>query len=307
MLGLEGGEDFSAAFDVVLLMLWAVPLGLVLGYARQVRAMRDTRSEFTLCKSEAAELNRAIGLLDQVRRRLEALQRPNSTRRLWPVLLNRETDRGCANAEERLDLEAYAEHLRATIVQLKRRPLQRLRAWVSATSAHDALCGALAAYVIALAFTITASNFLEETGLPLANGAAAAVAAIVALLVYPVQRIQLRRQHDLEFHVFADLAQSDVGQPVEPEAAEQPAAEAAPPETDAIDNWCAVLGVSPAANIDHIKEAYKALIKQNHPDRVHGMSPAFSALAEAETKRINAAYQQALACVPQLAAEYHAA
>jgi len=307
MLGLEGGWDFSAAFDVVLLMLWAVPLGLALGYVRQVRAIRGTRSEFALCKSEAAELNRAIALLEQVRRRLETLQRPNSTRRLWPVLLNRETDCGCANGEERLDLEAYAEHLRATIVQLKRRPLQRLRAWVRATSAHDALCGALAAYVIALAFAVTASNFLEEIGLPLANGAAAAVATIVALLVYPVQRIRLRRQRDLEFHVFADLAQSDAGRPVEPEAAEQPATEAAARETDAIDNWCAVLGVSPAANIDHIKEAYKALIKQNHPDRVHGMSPAFSALAEAETKRINAAYRQALACVPQLAAEYHAA
>ena len=49
------------------------------------------------------------------------------------------------------------------------------------------------------------------------------------------------------------------------------------------------------------------LIKQNHPDRVHGMSPAFRELAEAETKRINVAYQEALACAPQLEPEYHAA
>jgi hypothetical protein len=34
-----------------------------------------------------------------------------------------------ADPEERHDLEAYAAHLRATIRQLKRRPLQRLRSW----------------------------------------------------------------------------------------------------------------------------------------------------------------------------------
>ena len=68
-----------------------------------------------------------------------------------------------------------------------------------------------------------------------------------------------------------------------------------------------MLGVPPAAAIDDIKQAYKVLIKQNHPDRVHGMSPAFRELAEAETKRINAAYREALACAPQLEPEYHAA
>jgi DnaJ-domain-containing protein 1 len=46
--------------------------------------------------------------------------------------------------------------------------------------------------------------------------------------------------------------------------------------------------------MEEVKEAYTALIKQNHPDRVHGMSAAFKTLAESETKRINAAYRQAL-------------
>jgi hypothetical protein len=36
------------------------------------------------------------------------------------------------------------------------------------------------------------------------------------------------------------------------------------------------------------------LIKQNHPDRVQGMSQAFKKLAEFETKKLNAAYRQAL-------------
>lgn len=127
MLGLEGGEELSA-ITVVLLIAWAVPPALFLGYARQARAVRRTRSEFTLCRSEAAELNRAIRLFDQARGRLEELQRPSSTRWLWPVLLNLDAD-SAADPEERHDLEAYAAHLRATIRQLKRRPLQRLRSW----------------------------------------------------------------------------------------------------------------------------------------------------------------------------------
>jgi DnaJ domain len=301
MSGLEGGGDFSAEFaNVVLLILWAALPGLVLGYLRQARAVRRTRSEFTLCRSEAAELNRAIRLFDQVCRRLEELERPSAARRLWPILLSLDADHASADVEERHDLEAYAEHLQATILQLKRRPLRRLRSWIRMISTHDALCGAIAVYFIGLAFTVTASNFLEEVSLILANGAAAVGAAIAALLIYPVRRVRLRRQHVLEFHVFKDLARSDVEPVLEPEVADRPVVEA-------IDSWSAVLGVSPAANIDRIREAYKALIKQNHPDRVHGMSPAFSALAEAETKRINAAYQQALACAPRLAPECHAA
>jgi len=305
MFGLEGGEELSAV-TVVLLMAWAVPPALFLGYARQSRAVRRTRSEFTLCRSEASELNRALRLFDQARVRLERLERPNATRRLWPVLLNLDAD-SATDLEERHDLEAYAAHLRATIRQLKRRPLQRLRSWVHLISTHDALAGAIAVYFIGLAFTITASNFLEEVSLFLANGAVAAVAASAALLIYPVQQARLRRQHDVEFHAFRELARSDVQPLIEEEAADQGAADEGSNQTDASGNWSAVLGVPPAADIDRIKQAYKVLIKQNHPDRVHGMSPIFRELAEAETKRINAAYQEALACAPQLEPEYHAA
>ena len=64
------------------------------------------------------------------------------------------------------------------------------------------------------------------------------------------------------------------------------------------DNWITILGVSEAATIEEVKDAYKALIKQNHPDRVQGMSAAFKDLAEAETKKINAAYREALNSTP---------
>jgi hypothetical protein len=58
--------------------------------------------------------------------------------------------------------------------------------------------------------------------------------------------------------------------------------------------WPSVLGVSPSATIEDVKEAYKLNIKQNHPDRVHGMAAVFRSLAEAETKKLNAAYEEAI-------------
>jgi DnaJ-class molecular chaperone len=63
--------------------------------------------------------------------------------------------------------------------------------------------------------------------------------------------------------------------------------------------WFDVLGLSSSATIDDVKQAYKALVKQSHPDRVHGMSPVFRELAEAETKKINIAYAEALMCLRQ--------
>ena len=61
-----------------------------------------------------------------------------------------------------------------------------------------------------------------------------------------------------------------------------------------VSNWFDVLGVAPSATIDDIRQAYKLLVKQNHPDRVHSMAPAFKQLAEAETKKLNIAYAEAL-------------
>ena len=50
-------------------------------------------------------------------------------------------------------------------------------------------------------------------------------------------------------------------------------------------SWVAVLGLPETATIREVKEAYKVLIKQNHPDRVHDMSPAFKTLAESRNQK----------------------
>ena len=201
-----------------------------------------------------------------------------------------------------------------------------------AASAQSALAGAIAAYGAALALVIAASQasgqaawadelsagarhvvawYPLDARLFYANAVAAGVAITAAALFYLLRRARLRRDYDLDICAFEDLAYSDPCRPAEPppedQAAFDPSQWAEANENNANDTWFAVLGLSSAATIEDVRQAYKTLIKQNHPDRVHGMAPVFRALAEAETKRINAAYRQALVCVPQLAPESYAA
>ena len=331
----SGGELSALLVNAVLLALWAALPGLILGYIRQVLAARKIRPQFALCKSEIAELDRAVALYDQVCRRLETIEQQTQTpTRFWRALFDRPDD--VPDAEERDDLQAHAQHLRGTIARLKRRPLQRLRAWVHAASARSALAGAIAAYGVALALLIApaiaapqapdqaawadelnggARHALAwyplDARLFYANAVAAGLAIAAASLFYLLRRARLRRDYELEICAFQDLAYSDPLRPAEPPPADQAAFDPSQwteaNENSADDAWFAVLGLSSAATIEDVRQAYKTLIKQNHPDRVHGMAPVFRALAEAETKKINAAYRQALACLPQLAPESYAA
>jgi hypothetical protein len=324
----SGGELSALLVNAVLLALWAALPGLILGYIRQVLVARKIRPGFALRKSEISELDRAGALYDQVCRRLETIEQQTETpTRVWRALFDRADD--VPDAEERDDLQAHAQHLRGTIARLKRRPLQRLHSWVHAASAQSALAGAIAAYGAGLAFAIAASQtpgqaawadelnagarhalawYPLDARLFYANAAAAGCAAAAGALFYLLRRTRLRRDYELEICAFEDLAYSDPRRPAEP--SDQAASD--PPQTEANENnandtWFAVLGLSSAATIEDVRQAYKTLIKQNHPDRVHGMAPVFRALAEAETKRINAAYRQALIFVPQRVPESHAA
>src|SRR6202044_625061 len=153
----EGGELAAALVNAIVLALWAALPALVLGYIRQAQAARRIRPEFSLRKSEIAELDRAVALYDQICRRLETIeQKAEAPTRFWRALFDRTGD--VPDAEERDDLQTHAQHLRGTIARLKRRPLQRLHAWVHAASAQSALAGAIAAYGVALALAIAASQ-----------------------------------------------------------------------------------------------------------------------------------------------------
>jgi hypothetical protein len=321
----EGGELAAALVNAIVLALWAALPLLILGYIRQAQAARRIRPQFSLRKSEIFELDRAVALYDQVCRHLEAIEQHAQTpTRFWRALFDRTDEGGEAHTEERDDLQAHAQHLRGTIARLKRRPLQRLHAWVHAISAQSALAGAIAAYGIALALAIAASQapgqaawadelnagarhalvwYPLDARLFYANAVAAGIAVAAAALFYLLRRARLRRDYELEICAFKDLAYSNPLRPAEPSADDQapfePSQWVEANENNADDAWLAVLGLSPAATIEDVRNAYKTLIKQNHPDRVHGMAPVFRALAEAETKRINAAYRQALLCIPQ--------
>jgi hypothetical protein len=337
MLELGIGEGFPVAFvNAALIALTAVLPGLLFGYTRQSLAAWRSRPEFSLRKLEGIEFDRAVLLYEMVRTRLDEINdQRESSNGFWRALVRRADNRH-RYADELDDLEAHAQHLHATISRLKRRPLQRLRSWVHITSSRYALGHALAAHVMSLALLIVAFRFFEQTAdadeiaagvrnlldhYPLegplfcTNAVAAGLAAMAAPVFYLVRRARLRQELCFEFATLEEFAEADpdpawvMDEPQshhgswDPSQQTEPAESAETPDASGggIAHSCfAILGLSETATIEDIKQAYKALIKQNHPDRVHGMSPAFRKLAEAETKKLNAAYQEALITAPPL-------
>lgn len=309
-----GGELSLALANAILLALWPVLPALVFGFIRQSLTVRGVRPRLSLRAFEAVELDRAVLLHQQVCRRLDEIKNNGEPASgFWRLLPHRTAHIGPHDAEEFEGLEAHRRYLRTTIRQLRRRPLQRLRAWVHTVSSQSAVGAALATHVVVLTFLIAAFHISVQPAwadelsrartvlwypiderLSYANAVATFLAALAAPAFYFVRRAGLRQECWLEFRALRELANSDPD-----EAFEQPqfgdAAQGPDASKGGADlSWSTVLGLSPSATMEEVKEAYKALIKQNHPDRVHGMSAAFKNLAESETKRINAAYRQAL-------------
>ena len=61
--------------------------------------------------------------------------------------------------------------------------------------------------------------------------------------------------------------------------------------------WYSVLGVSANSSVDEINSAYRAQIKQYHPDKVAGMGPKIREVAEEQTRLLNAAREEGLSRV----------
>ena len=227
---------------------------------------------------------------------------------LWGALFDRHK-----HSYEIEGLEAHAQYLRTTIMRLRHQPLLRIKTWLHIKSAQFAFSGALVTYVT-IAFLVVAFFILKRSASAgdYMSGAsdafvctpylclcvAAGFAALASPVCYIVRWVALCRQYSLEFCVFKEFAKTEPGQLFDQFDAEDFTQDQAPPEDPGTDfdvhNWHTVLGLSETASIEEIRTAYKALIKQNHPDRVYDMSPALRKLADLETKMINAAYCQAL-------------
>ena len=302
-----GSEVRVALVNAALLALWAVLPGLFLGYTRLSLAARHIRPEFSLRKFEADELDRALLLYETVGSRLKDISaQDNGQRGGWRALLGRGVEMGQQYADERDDLEAYAHHLRGTIARLKRRPLQRLTSWLRILNWRFVLGGALAAHLAAFALLIalhasSASELTARIKSPLiwypfderlfyANAVAAGFTAAAAALLFALRRANLRRTYSFELRALKAFSAADPGQAIEQLKVDGFGSNDGGKDCGSF----AVLGLPHSATIEEVRDAYKRLIKQNHPDRVLGMSPAFRRLAETETKKLNAAYQHAV-------------
>jgi DnaJ-domain-containing protein 1 len=58
--------------------------------------------------------------------------------------------------------------------------------------------------------------------------------------------------------------------------------------------WFEVLNVAPDATREQIVDAYRRLIRENHPDKVANLGQEFRELAERRAAEINVAYAEAL-------------
>ncbi len=289
----------------------------MLAYVRQWLRARRTPLEFSLRRSEAAELDRALVLYERSSCRLEQIDdRLRKRQNLWRLFFASEIDTDRDEAHERADLHAHTQHLRTVIVRLRRLPLQRLQAWTRLASLRSAFGCALTLVIeLFVLFMVLlhwpdpiagAQNLLVATqgslhALPygqdwlLANAAAACLSVTSMPLFYLSRRAALRRALRLEFCLLKELAKAGPEQRwAQDEVAREPEQQVSGEQIHA-EGWFTALGVSETASIDEVKEAYKILIKQTHPDRLHDMSPAIRQFAEAETKRLNVAYEEALA------------
>jgi hypothetical protein len=321
MLGALAEESlFFAPSGAPLLALLAVPPGLLACYISYRLAARQLRPSFSLRPLESLELQRALLLYEMASRRIETACPPRKSKSRWWRFLRlgfgRETARPGEEAE---DLQVYLRDLRATIVRLRRRPFQRYKSWVHAVSARSALGRSLLCYLLVLATLVAVvcadQPILWARGIDpgfktyvlwqavkgrllFANWLTVNFAALATPLFYAARRVTLNRRHGAQVSALKEFAGAGTEQLSHEQRGDAGGtAHENLPEAAGGTDWPIVLGVSPAATLDEVKQAYKGLIKKNHPDRVNDMSASFVRLAESETKKLNVAYAEALVCL----------
>jgi hypothetical protein len=319
MLGAAFIETYSvAAVNAALVALTLVLPALLVGYVRQ--ATRRVSTDFSLRRLEAFELDRAETQYRKICQRMSEIDQlaKGGTGSLWKRLRHRAEIRRQYRAEFE-DLRANARYLRASIMLFRRQPIRRLRAWVHVISSRFAFGSSLASYLTIL---VPATVFIYFAEQPLwaqelastletailwkpfderllyVNAITSALVLMLAPLLYATRRVKLYSDHRMQTKALREFAGADPDKLLHVDApTTAPLEEALLFEPSGSDNCFVILGVSPAATADEIKEAYRAKIRQSHPDRVHSLAPAFRTLAEAETKKLNAAYEEALLAV----------
>jgi hypothetical protein len=310
--------NLFAAVNAALIALTLVLPALLVGYVRQ--ATRRVSADFSLRRLEAFELDRAEAQYRKVCQRMGEIDQlaKSGTGSLWKRWRHR-IDIRRQHRSEYEDLRANARHLRASIILFRQRPIKRLRSWVHVISSRFAFGSSLASYLTIL---VPATVFIYFSEQPLwaqelvntletaflwkpfderliyVNAITSASVLILAPFLYVTRRVKLYSDHRLQTKALRDFAGADPdllikdNGPVRTQLMDPLHADA-----NGSDNCFVILGLSPAATEEEVKEAYRAKIRLNHPDRVHGLAPAFHALAEAETKKLNMAYEEALVAV----------
>ncbi|TMJ34562.1 MAG: J domain-containing protein [Alphaproteobacteria bacterium] len=296
-------------------------------YALCIISAHRTNAQFSLGRLEEFELERAILLYQKALDRLQHIL--HEGQQIQAGLLARYRYRkqiGRKFAAELHDLRSYQAHLRSMIVRLRSGPVQRFKSWLHLDSACFALSRSLTLCLLVLGMLGVCSYLADQPDLlgqrvfegetitaalatwfawPPADGRmldtsslGGVLLAVATPILYSYRRAKLHLMHRQQFRALKKFAAADPDRLIHqapPLAAGMPEdpLESAPDIPDER-SWFSILGVARSASTDEIKQAYKARVKQNHPDRVGEMSPLFRELAEAETKKINAAYEQAM-------------